>query len=171
MTARRRRVITGSTEQTRDLGRRVGETVAGGVVIALEGALGSGKTVFVQGLAQGLGVPAEYAVTSPSYTLVNEYPGRWRLFHVDLYRLEDPALFEEIGLFDILADDGVTAVEWAERLPPGLLQDRLRVRISIMPDERRQFELAAYGQKSDDLLRGLPAFDHRKPRGILEGDR
>ena len=170
MTVHHRRVITGSEEDTRQLGRRIGEAVAAGVVIALEGELGSGKTVFVQGLAEGLGVPAAYAVTSPSYTLVNEYPGRWRLFHVDLYRLEDPASFEETGLFDILADDVVTAVEWADRLPPDLLQDWLSVRISIMADERRRFDLAAYGQRSGDLLRGLPAFDLPKMKGILEGD-
>jgi len=140
------------------LGRAVGKAVASGSVLALTGELGAGKTVFVQGLAEGLAVPGRYAVTSPSYTLIHEYPGRLRLFHVDLYRLEDPSSFEEIGLFDILTGEGVAAVEWADRLPPGLLDDRLEICISILPDDSRQFDLSAYGQRSVDLLKKLPIF-------------
>jgi tRNA threonylcarbamoyladenosine biosynthesis protein TsaE len=158
VTPLRRRIVTRNPAQTRALGRSLGSAAPAGSVIAMVGELGAGKTVLVQGLAEGLEVPARYTVASPSYTLVNEYPGRLRLFHVDLYRLEDPASFEEIGLFDILAGDGVCAVEWADRLPAGLLEDVLEVRISFLPDDSRRFDLTAYGQKSGDLLRGLPAF-------------
>ena len=123
MTSFSRRTVTRGQAETRSLGRAIGKAIAGGSVLAITGELGAGKTVFVQGLAEGLEVPGRYAVTSPSYTLINEYPGRLRLFHVDLYRLEDPSSFEEIGLFDILTGEGVTAVEWADRLPPGLLDE------------------------------------------------
>jgi len=77
----------------------------------LTGDLGSGKTSFVQGLARGLEVPNDYYITSPSYTLINEYPGRHPFFHVDLYRLEDPVDFEDIGLYDILDVNFVVAIE------------------------------------------------------------
>ena len=158
MTTSFRRIVTRSPAQTRELGRAIGMAVVAGSVIAMVGELGAGKTLLVQGLAEGLEVPGYYAVTSPSYTLVNEYPGRLPLFHVDLYRLEDPSSYEEIGLFDILVGDGVSAVEWADRLPAGLLDDYLEVHIAFLPDDSRQIDMTAYGQKSADLLRGLPIF-------------
>ena len=151
-------IVTRSQNETRQLGKRIGTAVKKGGVLALIGELGAGKTVFVQGLAQGLEVPGKYVVTSPSYTLINEYPGRLRLYHVDLYRLEDPALFEETGLYDILTGDGVTAVEWADRLPSNLLEDYLLVPIAIRADDSRQFGFSAYGQTSVDLLREIAGF-------------
>ena len=96
------RVTTRSPGATRALGRAIGEQLSRAMVVALYGDLGSGKTVLVQGLARGLAVPEDYPVTSPSYTLINEYPGRLTLYHVDLYRLAGVSDFEDIGLFDIL---------------------------------------------------------------------
>ena len=88
---------THSAEETRAFGERLGRHITAGTTIALTGDLGSGKTVFVQGIARGLHVPAEYYITSPTFTLINEYPGRLRLHHIDLYRIEDPIEIEEIG--------------------------------------------------------------------------
>jgi tRNA threonylcarbamoyladenosine biosynthesis protein TsaE len=151
-------VVTYSHEDTRQLGEAIGRAALPGSVVALVGELGAGKTVFVKGLARGLDVPRQYPVTSPSFTLVNEYPGRLHLYHVDLYRLEDPAEFEDTGLFDILTGDGVTAVEWADRLPAGLLDDYLVVAIAIQVDDGRCFSMSAYGQNSIDLLKGIFGF-------------
>jgi len=107
--------ISGSEDDTRAIARGLAATLAPGAVLLLSGDLGAGKTAFVRGLAEGLGLdPAD--VTSPTFTLVHEYRGgRLPLIHVDLYRL-DRADLDEIGLDQDLAEQGVTAVEWAERL-------------------------------------------------------
>jgi tRNA threonylcarbamoyladenosine biosynthesis protein TsaE len=106
---------THSPEETLALGRCIGEQLAGGEIFLLRGDLGAGKTVLVKGLASGLGIEPD-DVTSPSFTLVNAHEGRWRLYHIDLYRL-DFGSQENLGLPEIFADgNAVTAIEWAERL-------------------------------------------------------
>jgi tRNA threonylcarbamoyladenosine biosynthesis protein TsaE len=111
-----RRIETGSEEETAAVGRELAATLSAGDVVLLHGDLGAGKTAFVRGLAEGLGVSRE-DVSSPTFTLIQEYRGgRLTLFHVDLYRIEDPREFDELGL-DEIAVDGVLAIEWAERLP------------------------------------------------------
>ena len=98
------------------MGRELAATLAAGDVLLLYGDLGAGKTAFVRGLAEGLGVPRD-EVSSPTFTLIQEYRGgRLTLFHVDLYRIADPREFDELGL-DEIALDGVLAIEWAEKLP------------------------------------------------------
>ena len=96
-------------DETKKLGKIIGSAVSAGTVLALTGDLGSGKTSFVQGLAEGLEVPDDYYITSPSYTLINEYPGRFFLYHVDLYRITDSIDIEDIGLYEIFDDDAVVA--------------------------------------------------------------
>ena len=110
--------ITGSAEETFELGRKLGEDARSRRVFLLSGDLGAGKTVFAKGLAAGLDIdPAD--VTSPSFTLINIHEGRLRFYHIDLYRLE-PIACEELGLDEIFEEDAVIAIEWAERLnaPP-----------------------------------------------------
>jgi tRNA threonylcarbamoyladenosine biosynthesis protein TsaE len=103
--------------ETVAVGREVAAPLTAGSVVLLYGDLGAGKTAFVKGLAEGLGVPRD-EVSSPTFTLVQEYRGgRLTLFHVDLYRIEDPREIDDLGL-DELAEDGVLAIEWAEKLPP-----------------------------------------------------
>jgi tRNA threonylcarbamoyladenosine biosynthesis protein TsaE len=119
-----RRFTTTSEEETRQVASTLARELSAGAVVLLSGDLGAGKTAFVRGLAEGLGIdPAE--VTSPTFTLVHEYAGgRLPLVHVDLYRL-DRADLDEIGLDSDLANRGVLAVEWAERLeraPPGAMR-------------------------------------------------
>jgi tRNA threonylcarbamoyladenosine biosynthesis protein TsaE len=120
-------VVTKSEEDTRALARRLGGELSAGATVLLSGDLGTGKTVFVRGLAEGLGIDPE-EVTSPTFTLVHEYRGgRLPLVHVDLYRLERAEL-DEIGLDSDLANQGVVAIEWAERLArpiPGALKVHL----------------------------------------------
>ena len=107
--------ISHSPAETESLGEKFGRAALPGLVIALSGDLGAGKTQFVKGLARGLGIAAR--VHSPTFTLVNEYGGgRLKLFHLDLYRLETPAQFWSAGVEEFLTPDGVAVIEWAERL-------------------------------------------------------
>ncbi len=148
-------VTTHSLSETQELAKRIGTLVTAGMVIALIGDLGSGKTTFVQGLAQGLEVPSNYYITSPTFTLINEYPGRCRLFHVDLYRINSVFEAEEIGLYEILDGSGVTAIEWAERLADALPVEHLRIQFEIFENEYRKISILAYGSKANILLKDI----------------
>jgi tRNA threonylcarbamoyladenosine biosynthesis protein TsaE len=109
-------LTTRSEAETAAAARDVAARLGAGDVVLLFGDLGAGKTAFVKGLAEGLGVPGDQ-VSSPTFTLVQEYRGgRLPLFHVDLYRLDDPREVDDLGL-DEIAADGVLAIEWAEKLP------------------------------------------------------
>ena len=122
--------ISHSPAETEALGERWGRAVPSGLVLALSGDLGAGKTQLVKGLARGLGVTAR--VHSPTFTLVNEYSGgRMRLFHLDLYRLETPAQIRSAGVEEFLQPDGVAVIEWAERLGAVLGGPARLIRVSI----------------------------------------
>jgi len=146
---------TRTEAETRDLARRIGRLAPDGLVIALCGDLGSGKTVFVQGLAHGLEVPTAYYVTSPSYTLVNEYPGRLRLYHADLYRLDAPVDLDGLGLLDAMQTAAVVAIEWAERCREDLPDEHLDVRMTAAGAEARRVVMTAYGPRVANLLKRL----------------
>lgn len=128
-------------EATLDLGRRLAACLRAGDVVLLEGPLGAGKTVLVRGIVEGLGGTGE--VASPTFVLVRHHRGRLPVVHADLYRLEDPADAERLGLLE-LAEDGVLVVEWAERAPslsvPGALRLRLRPGVA---EEVREVEVEA----------------------------
>ena len=109
-------IRTYSEAETVELGERLGRAAKGGEVLALIGELGTGKTHLIQGLARGLGVEDEEAVTSPTFTLVNEYEGRVGLYHVDAYRLEGARQLEALGFDEMVAAGGVMVVEWADRV-------------------------------------------------------
>jgi tRNA threonylcarbamoyladenosine biosynthesis protein TsaE len=133
------RFITQSEEETRTVGRQLASKLAAGAAVLLSGDLGSGKTVFVRGLAEGLAIDPE-EVTSPTFTLVHEYRGgRLPLVHVDLYRL-DRAELDEIGLDPDLANQGIVAIEWAERLVRSIA-GAFTVRIVDAGADRRQIEI------------------------------
>jgi len=158
-------ITTADAEETRALGRRCGQLLATPLAIFLLGELGSGKTMFVQGLARGLGVSPEHYVTSPSYTLINEYPARLPLAHIDLYRLNAGFDPDDLGLNEILHGDGVAAVEWADRLQPQAEAeaDRLEVRFEIGEGDHRTLQLLAYGQAAASLLKALNRFKGSAP--------
>ncbi len=137
------------------MGQTIGQTATGRLIIALMGDLGSGKTVFVKGLAMGLAVPKEFMITSPSYTLINEYPGRIPLFHADLYRLSNAIDIESTGLFDTLVADGVLAIEWAERLDQQSLAQDILIHFDIRKDDTREISITGCGQTGMNLLREL----------------
>jgi tRNA threonylcarbamoyladenosine biosynthesis protein TsaE len=131
-------IVTTGEDETAAAGERLGRTLAAGAVVLLYGELGAGKTAFVRGLAQGLGAdPAD--VSSPTFTLVQEYHGRPTLFHVDLYRLEEREV-DDLGLEELVLGDGVVAIEWAERWR-GRPDDVIEVRIEDAGDEKRRISI------------------------------
>jgi tRNA threonylcarbamoyladenosine biosynthesis protein TsaE len=157
-----------SERQTRALGRGLGLCCRAGDVVAVLGPLGAGKTRFVQGLARGLGVERPRDVVSPTFTLIDEHPGRLTLWHADLYRIDREEDLGRIGLREILPGDGVTAVEWLDRFPAMMPRDFLEVRLTIGRASRRGIQATAHGPRSQELLAAWlaprrPARPRRKP--------
>jgi tRNA threonylcarbamoyladenosine biosynthesis protein TsaE len=131
--------ISHNAAETETLGERFGRAARRGLVIALSGELGAGKTQFVRGLARGLGISDR--VHSPTFTLVNEYGGgRLKLFHLDLYRLETREQIQSAGIEEFLAPDGVSVIEWAERISNDEFQvtNVKRVKIEITGETERK---------------------------------
>ena len=148
-------ITTYSVTETQKLGQTLGAGIHQPIIIALTGDLGSGKTAFVQGLAKGLDVSEKYYITSPTFTLINEYPGRHPLFHVDLYRIEHPPEFEEIGLDEVLQENAVIAIEWAGKLSGETLSNHLELRLRMISGNTRRIDIFAYGHQAGNLLKTL----------------
>lgn len=132
-------MISHSPAETEALGEKFGRAAQKGLVIALSGELGAGKTQFVKGLARGLGIPSR--VHSPTFTVVNEYTGgRLKLFHLDLYRLETREQILSAGIEEFLQPDGVSVIEWAEKIYDlRLMIDHLKqVRLEIISETERK---------------------------------
>lgn len=147
-------LLSESPEETLDLGERIGRILSDGIVIRLIGDLGSGKTLLVKGIARGLDVPSQYLITSPTFTLVNEYEGRQPLYHADLYRLSTAVDFEDIGLLDILCEDAVVVIEWAEKLTEDI-ENTLTIHFATIDDQKRQIVIKAQGNNAIELLKKL----------------
>ena len=140
---------TASAYETEELGARLGRQLRPGAVIAFYGDLGAGKTAFTRGLARGLGIVDP--ITSPTYTIVNEYSGKIPLFHFDMYRLTSSEDLFDIGWEDYLTHGGVIAVEWSERVEDAL-EDALKIDIRRDPerDNGRRIIIEG-GEKYADL--------------------
>lgn len=136
MTARE--VITSSPEQTTALGRELAQDLKPPALVLLYGGLGAGKTTLVKGLVSGLGLAGEEEVTSPSFVLVHAFHNHARLYHVDLYRIEKVTELESLGLDDLLAEDAIVVVEWAERLALPGLKSAVRVYLDTVSDQERR---------------------------------
>ncbi len=132
-------VVTNSERETEQVGRELAVTLSPGSVVALYGDLGAGKTAFVRGLAEGLGIDG--SVSSPTFTIVNEYRGRIPLFHFDMYRLSGSDELFEIGWEDYLDRGGVCAVEWSENVEDAFFEDTIRVRIKKLSDSAREITI------------------------------
>ena len=130
---------THSEKETEKLGAKFAENLPAGAVIALYGDLGCGKTAFVRGMARGMGLDA--AVTSPTFTIVNEYDGPRPLFHFDMYRLGSADELFDIGWEDYLARGGVCAVEWSENVPGAFEGDEIAVRFEKTGDNDRKITI------------------------------
>jgi tRNA threonylcarbamoyladenosine biosynthesis protein TsaE len=134
-----------SPQRTRALGRAIGARAMPGTTLALIGPLGAGKTQLAKGVAEGLGVTA--VVNSPTFVLMNEHVGRLRLFHVDAYRLDDPSEALAVGLLDERQAEGVTVVEWADRLDRWLPPERidLWIELDAIGEDLRALRWVAHG--------------------------
>lgn len=139
--------ISHSVEETEALGVRLGRALQSGAVIAYRGGLGMGKTAFTRGLARGLGCRAR--VTSPTFTIVNEYPGPLPLYHFDMYRLADADALFDIGWEDYLDRRGVCAVEWSENVAEALPEDTIFVTITRHPQYDDWREITVEGGISE----------------------
>ena len=145
--------VSSSVEQTTRLGVRLGELLEVHDLLCLSGELGAGKTVLARGIGRGWGTGLR--VTSPTFTLINEYPrladGRI-LYHVDCYRLEKTADQLTVGLEDVLYGTGAVMVEWPERIEAMLPEDRLWIGLSYVSETRRKLHINATGDRSAELL-------------------
>ncbi len=142
---------SGSEEETIGYGRALGDLLARGDVIALIGELGAGKTYLAKGLALGLGAKDEKEVTSPTFTIINEYSGRIPIFHLDFFRLNKGFEVEDLGYEEYFYGSGVSIIEWAEKFPKILPKEHLEVRINILGERERELELRVWG----DHYRGM----------------
>jgi tRNA threonylcarbamoyladenosine biosynthesis protein TsaE len=141
-----------SEDETERLGEQLGELLEAGDVIALEGALGAGKTCLVHGLARGVGVPPERRIASPTFTILNEHRGRVPLYHADLYRLARPEELYEIGFGEYLEGRGAMVVEWFDRIPEAKPHGHLEVRIEITGETDRSLMASAHGTRAAAIL-------------------
>ncbi|MDH3997808.1 MAG: tRNA (adenosine(37)-N6)-threonylcarbamoyltransferase complex ATPase subunit type 1 TsaE [Desulfuromonadales bacterium] len=145
---------TESPEQTEQLGQLFGSLCRQGLVALLNGDLGAGKTHFAKGVACGLDVPVEVVVTSPSYTLLNVYQGRFPLYHFDLYRLAKVDDLADLGYDEFAEGDGVTLVEWADRMGDAL-EASLAVTIARISDQQRRIDFTGIDSSGAKLVDAL----------------
>ncbi|MCG0276349.1 MAG: tRNA (adenosine(37)-N6)-threonylcarbamoyltransferase complex ATPase subunit type 1 TsaE [Thermosediminibacteraceae bacterium] len=143
---------TNNTQETEKLGERLGKMLSKGDFIALKGDLGAGKTAFTRGVAKGLGI-IDY-VTSPTFTIINEYSGDVSLAHMDVYRLHDPEELEDIGFRDYLKDF-VVVMEWADKVVDILPAEVLFVEFEILDEEKRRITFTARGKKYEKIVQEL----------------
>jgi len=143
-------------EETRALGQLLGELADAGLIVLLNGDLGAGKTCFAQGVARGLGVSSASPVTSPSYTLLNIHHGRLPFYHFDLYRLSQVDDLTELGYDEFAEGDGLTLVEWADRMTDALSASVV-VNIEHLTERQRRLQFDALDDCGEKLLEHLAA--------------
>jgi tRNA threonylcarbamoyladenosine biosynthesis protein TsaE len=152
-------IILKSIDKTKLFGRTLGKLVTPGDVICLDGDLGTGKTTLTQAIAIGAGVEEDYYVTSPSFNIFHEYPGRTTLYHMDFYRLSDSNDVVEMGLDEYFFKSGVTVIEWAGKALDVLPEDRLSIYLQGSDQSERvavcTYPKAAWQERIDILLKTL----------------
>jgi tRNA threonylcarbamoyladenosine biosynthesis protein TsaE len=136
---------------TESFGRRLGGLLFPNAVVALIGPLGAGKTQLSRAIAEGLGIANSAAVTSPTFTLIHEYPARLPIYHFDAYRLNGPNEFLDLGVTEYFEAGGVCLIEWADKVESALPAERLTIRIEVVDENRRRVEIDARGDAYQKL--------------------
>lgn len=148
-------IQTFSQEKTLELASSLGNLLNPGDVIALIGPLGGGKTLFTKGLLTGLGITDDVTVTSPSFTLLNEYHGRFHAYHMDIYRLESKEDFLAAGFIDLLYGNDIAVIEWANKFPELLPEWTLKVEMEIISETSRKIWFSGFHLRSMKLVEQL----------------
>lgn len=141
-------IQTNSRDETHLLGEKIGSHLKENMVILLDGDLGAGKTTLTQGIAKGLHIKKN--VTSPTFTILKIYHGAMTLYHIDAYRLE--GISQDLGFEEILDDDGITVIEWAQYVPDLIPEEYLEISVTLLENDARNFHMMAYGKQYEDLL-------------------
>ena len=149
------RYRTESPEETVGLGAMLGRLLRVGDLVVLSGELGCGKTWFAKGIALGVGVSPHEVVTSPSFSLMNQYDGLCPLFHMDVYRLETPGDFLDTGLDECFDGGGIVVMEWGDKWPEILPESRLNVAFSILGEQSRELLMTGEHPRMIEILEGL----------------
>jgi len=147
-------ILTKSSRQTTSLGKRIARNLKSGDVIGLFGNLGSGKTTFIKGLAEGLGINKRF-VNSPSFVLVKEYKGRVPFYHFDLYRIKNLIEVFNIGYEEYLSNKGIIAIEWADRIKDVLPKDYLQINFVFNSENGRLLKFIPHGIRYKGIVKKI----------------
>jgi len=147
-------IISKSVNNTLAIGRAISKNLQLGDIICLFGQLGSGKTVLTKGIAQGLRIKKE-KIISPTFVLIREYKAKFPFYHLDLYRLKEPRDILNLGYEEYLYNEGITVIEWADRLKYLLPREYLKIELFIKTDKQRLIEFSAFGKRYEELLGSL----------------
>ena len=148
-------IISNSAEETFGFGRKLGILLEPGDLVAFSGDLGAGKTCCIQGIAAGLGVQDITLVNSPTFTLIQEYQGRIPIYHFDVYRLAHEDDLYDLGYEEYFYGDGVTLIEWAERVTACLPEEHLAISVLIQSEQRRCIQLRPFGKRYEHILHAV----------------
>jgi len=148
----KKQVITHSPQETKALAQAIAQDLKDGSVIALSGDLGAGKTTFTQGLAKGLDI--KKMVSSPTFTIMKQYKGKYRLTHIDAYRLE--GLHQDLGFEELIGAEGVCVIEWPDYIKDLLPSTYLEINLTRLEEDDREITLIAHGSKYTHILEKLP---------------
>lgn len=149
-------LVTHSPEETIELASSLSGHLSGGDVVALVGELGSGKTMFVKGLAKGLGVKEYEYVNSPSFVIIKEYPGKKiDLYHFDVYRLESSEFCDTLDWEKYFYGSGITVIEWADKVLDLLPEEYIKVKIDHLGENERKLEIKPVGKRSKETVKSL----------------
>lgn len=155
-------IVTKSPQETEYIGKRIASFLSPGDIISLTGDLGAGKTLFVQGIAKGLGI--EQMVTSPTFTIIQEYDeGKIPLYHMDVYRIEDPLEMEDIGYEEYFYGEGVTCVEWGNLILELFPKEHLKIHITHLEDGR-EMSFTPVGRHYESLVEELTGHAYTRDR-------
>ncbi|MBP1743145.1 MAG: uncharacterized protein H6Q58_123 [Firmicutes bacterium] len=139
--------ITNTVEETIEIGRRIGKSLKPGDIVCIDGDLGSGKTHLTKGIALGLGIDEH--ITSPTFNIVNEYEGRLKFYHFDVYRVNDPDEIAAIGFDEYIFSDAVSVIEWSDYISELIPDEHIQIRITKESETRRSISIQWFGKRYD----------------------